>query len=323
MEINIESKDQGERIDKFIEKKLRDLGFDQATRSMIQDNVTNGCRVNNLTVKPSYKLKMGDEVIIFRDYWTTFFKEKDLSVDIIPQEGELNIIFEDDDLLVLIKPKNMIVHPGVGNRDDTIANRIKYYLQAKDEFDSNMDRAGIVHRLDKGVSGIMVIAKNKDTQDKLKKQFSQREVDKLYIAQCQKYKYSPLETLKSRDLEKVLKKIEEEGMDNIGWFEASGYIGRSPKDRYRMEFRLYQFPGSKPAKSLILRVGKEEFLIKIITGRMHQIRATFLYYGYYIIGDSLYNPGKRDNSSNEIMLKSIYLSFKHPKTEEMLSFIHL
>ncbi len=115
--------------------------------------------------------------------------------------------------------------------------------------------------------------------------------------------------------------IKKNGFDKKEWFEAKGYVGRDLVNRYKMQFKLYEFRGSKPAKSYILPVEDNQLLIKIVTGRMHQIRATLYYYGFYIIGDDLYKPGKREKSSDKIMLKSVYLSFKHPITENKLSFL--
>lgn len=323
MKVVIDSKHQGQRTDKFVELKLKDMGFEQVTRSMIKEEIPKGVQVNAQEANPSYRFKVGDEVKISREYWEEFFKTKDLSEDIIPQEGELEILFEDEHIIVLLKPKGLVVHPGVGNRTNTLANYIKHHLQSKKEFDINMDRAGIVHRLDKGVSGIMVVAKNKVVQEKLKQQFARREVEKLYLATVEKYKSSPLQTFETGNLEEVLKNLKEKEIEYEKWFKASGYIGRDRTNRYKMEFKLYEFGGSKKAKSYILPVDENRLLIKIVTGRMHQIRATLYYYGYYIKGDTLYKPGSRKGSSDQIMLKSIYLSFTHPVTEERVSFIQI
>jgi 23S rRNA pseudouridine1911/1915/1917 synthase len=321
MKVVIDSKVSGERTDKFVELKLRDMGFKQVTRSMIKADIPKGVKVNTQEANPSYRLKVGDVVEIEQEYWEEFFESKNLSEDIVPEKGTLDIMYEDSYIIVLFKPKGLVVHPGVGNREGTLANYVKYYLQSKNEFDINMDRAGIVHRLDKGVSGIMVVAKSKSVQETLKKQFANREVDKLYKAQVEKYKSSELTSFNSQELEEVLNQVENGSIDYDKWFNAKGYIGRDHVNRYKMAFKLYEFGGSKPAKSFILPIDDNSMLIKIVTGRMHQIRATLNYYGYYIKGDTLYNPGSRENSSDEIMLESIYLSFNHPVTQEKLSFI--
>lgn len=322
MKITIDSKFHDERLDKFIELQLKELGFDQATRSMIKDNVSEGSKVNNENVKPSYRLKQGDEIDIDQEYWGNFFEAQDLSEEIIPQKGELNILYEDQYLIVLLKPKGLVVHPGVGNQKDTLANYLKEYLQSKNEFDINMDRAGIVHRLDKGVSGIMVTAKNKSVQEKLKQLFARREVEKIYLAQVERFKPSELESFSKQDLDKVLDEVMNQEISYEDWFKAKGYVGRDNVNRYKMAFKLYEFGGSKSAKSFLLPIKEDQILVKIVTGRMHQIRATLYYYGYYIKGDNLYTPGKGESTSEEIMLKSIYLSFIHPITQEKLSFIN-
>jgi 23S rRNA pseudouridine1911/1915/1917 synthase len=322
MKITIDSKFHDERLDKFIELQLKELGFDQATRSMIKDNVSEGSKVNSEDVKPSYRLKQGDEIDIDQEYWENFFETQDLSEEIIPQKGELNILYEDQYLIVLLKPKGLVVHPGVGNQKDTLANYLKEYLQSKNEFDINMDRAGIVHRLDKGVSGIMVTAKNKSVQEKLKQLFARREVEKIYLAQVERFKPSELESFSKQDLDKVLDEVMNQEISYEDWFKAKGYVGRDNVNRYKMAFKLYEFGGSKSAKSFLLPIKEDQILVKIVTGRMHQIRATLYYYGYYIKGDNLYTPGKGESTSEEIMLKSIYLSFIHPITQERLSFIN-
>jgi 23S rRNA-/tRNA-specific pseudouridylate synthase len=167
----------------------------------------------------------------------------------------------------------------------------------------------------------MVVAKNKEIQEKLKVQFAKRQVEKIYLAQVEKYKSSELTKFTQRDLDQVLDDVIQKKEDFRNWFEANGYIGRDNVNRYKMAFKLYEFGGSKKARSYILPISEDKMLIKIVTGRMHQIRATLYYYGYYIKGDSLYSPGQRNSSSEEIMLKSIYLSFIHPTTQERLSFI--
>jgi 23S rRNA pseudouridine1911/1915/1917 synthase len=321
MKVTVDSKDQGERVDKFVELKLKDMGFKQVTRSMIKDDISRGVDVNGDEANPSYRLKIGETVEINREYWEEFFESKDFSKEIEPEKGDLKILFEDKDLIVLFKPKGLVVHPGVGNRKGTLANYLKYYLQSKNEFDNSMDRAGIVHRLDKGVSGLMVVAKNKVVQEKLKKQFANREVDKIYMAGVEKFKSSEISSIEPRGLDEVLEQIENGKINYDNWFEAKGYIGRDKRDRYKMAFKLYEFGGSKVAKSYILPLKGDKLLIKIVTGRMHQIRATLKYFGYYIKGDTLYNPNTRGNNSDEIMLESIYLSFKHPVTEKKISFI--
>lgn len=321
MEINIDSKYQGFRIDKLVEEKLYDLGFRQVSRNMIKDSIPLGSTINDNPVKPSYKLKQDDILKIDENFWKEFFETKDLSEEIVAQKGDLDILYEDEYIIVLLKPKGVVVHPGVGNRDNTLANYLKWYLLEKECLDINMDRVGIVHRLDKGVSGIMVTAKTKEAQDILKEQFENHVVDKLYLANVEKFKDSELSCIEKIELDDVLKCIKCGEVNYSTWFSAKGYIGRDRSNRYRKIFKLYEFDGAKEAQSYILPISKKCMLIKIVSGRMHQIRATLFYYGYHILGDNLYQPGSREVSSLDIMLQSIYLSFIHPISKERLHFI--
>ncbi|MDD3474469.1 MAG: RluA family pseudouridine synthase [Candidatus Dojkabacteria bacterium] len=321
MDITIDQKYNNQRVDKFLVSQLHEMGFKQATRNMIKDYISKGIKVNDEEGKASHKLKIGDTISIDNEYWKEFFTNIDLSDQILPQEGKLDILFEDDSLLVIFKPKGLVVHPGVGNKKNTLANYLRYYLESKNEFDNNMDRAGIVHRLDKGVSGIMVIAKTKEVQEALKKQFINREVDKIYLAQVKKFKESELDHINKENLDTILKEVEKRGVNYDNWFKAEGFIGRDNVNRYKMKFKLYEFEGSKPAKSYILPVEDNKLMIKIVTGRMHQIRATLNYYGYTIKGDTLYKSNREKTSSENIMLQSIYLSFLHPRTKKRMSFL--
>jgi 23S rRNA pseudouridine1911/1915/1917 synthase len=224
---------------------------------------------------------------------------------------------------VLFKPKGLVVHPGVGNRKDTLANYLKQYLMDKESLDSSMDRVGIVHRLDKGVSGVMVVAKNKHVQNKLKEQFAKRAVKKLYLAQVESFQPSELIFEKDYDIEEIIESMKGDNLNLDYWYKASGYIGRDRNNRFKMQFKLYEFGGSKKALSYILPISQDKMLIKIETGRMHQIRATLFYYGYHIVGDNLYAPGSRKVVSEDIMLQSIYLSFIHPISNERLHFVRI
>ncbi len=165
-----------------------------------------------------------------------------------------------------------------------------------------MDRCGIVHRLDKGVSGLIVVAKNKGSQEYLKSQFKDNSVIKIYRAELEESK----NVEQNLDIKKYLKELNIELQPWKSWEKMEGYIGRSSVNRYKMEFKKYEFGGSKYALSYIKFFGKE-VLIKIDTGRMHQIRSTLEYLGFHIKGDSLY--GKSSDGNEMIMLESVLLSF--------------
>ncbi len=299
MNINIQEKDIGTRVDILISEILKEKSL---TRNIVQRYIEKGCTVNGKRCKRSYKLKEGDLLYIDEEYWDTVKSDLDLSNEILPQKGELDIRYEDENLIVLYKPKGLVVHPGVGNRDNTLANFLREYLESKGEYDTLLDRCGLVHRLDKGVSGLMVVAKNKGSQDFLKSQFKDGSVIKIYKAELEESK----NIQQNLDIKKYLKELNIELQPWKSWEKMEGYIGRSSVNRYKMEFKKYEFGGSKYALSYIKFFGKE-VLIKIDTGRMHQIRSTLEYLGLHIKGDCLYGNSKDGNEM--IMLESVLLSF--------------
>lgn len=298
MEIDIQNENVGERLDILLSNMLRNKSL---SRNIIQKHISKGCLVNGRECKRGYKLKEGDSVSIDEEYWDNIANMLDLSDKIKPQKGFLDIRYEDADCMVLYKPKGLVVHPGVGNPQNTLANYLRYYLESKNEYDVLMDRAGIVHRLDKGVSGLMVVAKNKRMQEYLKSQFKKREVIKIYHA----YLEESTNVEHVIDLNKYVKEMDIKLQQWKDWKRVEGYIGRDRINRYMMNFKGYEFEGSKKAVSYFL-FSKNEVLIKIETGRMHQIRVTLKHMGYHIKGDKIYGMGKGD----EIMLESVLLSFK-------------
>ncbi len=297
MEIHIKGESVGKRLDQLMLEILTNQSF---SRSIVQRYIDKGCMVNGKESKRSYRLKEGDLLSVDTQYWDKLKKKLDLSNDILPQEGELDIRYEDEDLMVIYKPKGLVVHPGVGNSENTLANYVRYYLESKGEYDNLMDRSGIVHRLDKGVSGLMVVAKNKSTQEYLKGEFKRKRVVKIYHATL----LESTNIQQNFEIRKYVSKMNIKLQPWLNWQKVEGYIGRDRVNRYRMEFKTYQFRGSKYALNYIL-FSNSEALIKIETGRMHQIRATLKYLGYHIKGDSLYGNDK----GNEIMLESVLLSF--------------
>ena len=299
MEIHIEKSNINKRVDTLLSEILKEKSL---TRNIVQRYLEKGCTVNGRRCKRSYKFKEGDILNIDEEYWDNVKKDLDLSDEILPQKGQLDIRYEDENLIVLYKPKGLVVHPGVGNREGTLANFLREYLESKGEYDTLMDRCGIVHRLDKGVSGLIVVAKNKGSQEYLKSQFKDNSVIKIYRAELEESK----NVEQDLDIEKYLKELNIELQPWKSWEKMEGYIGRSSVNRYKMEFKKYEFGGSKYALSYIKFFGKE-VLIKIDTGRMHQIRSTLEYLGFHIKGDSLY--GKSSDGNEMIMLESVLLSF--------------
>ncbi len=321
MKTNVEEQYIGRRLDVVVHDVLKDLIGESLTRTLVQENLENGCRINGNICKKSYKLRDGDILEVDEQYWEDLKKNLDLSDGIAPQKGDLDIRYEDNDLLVIYKAKGIVVHPGVGNSKNTLANYLRYYLEDKGEYDFLMDRSGIVHRLDKGVSGLMVVAKNKITQEYLKSQFQEHKVVKIYHAYVEEVGMCKDEMFKQSeqniDVKKYLSELDISFEPWKSWYNMRGYIGRSSKNRYKMEFKQYAFGGSKSAQSYILKSGNQ-VLVKIETGRMHQIRCSLEYLGLHILGDTLYGTNKKEiKSSNEIMLESMILSFEKENGERL------
>ena len=320
MERKVKDREIGVRLDSVVFEMLSKEYELPLTRTIVQSNLSEGCKVNGEVCKKSYKLRDSDTLNLDLEVWKEIRSSMDLSEEILGEKGELDIRYEDEDLLVIYKEKGTVVHPGVGNIGNTLANHIRYYLEQKGEYDCLMDRCGIVHRLDKGVSGLMVVAKSKESQGYLKALFQNHEVIKIYHAYVKEMGMCKLELFKESEQEIDLKKYVKEMNISFepwkSWFNMRGYIGRSSKNRYKMEFKQYEFGGSKFAESYILK-SKDQVLVKIETGRMHQIRVSLEYLGLNILGDTLYGSNGSKNQSESIMLESVLLSFVKQNGERL------
>lgn len=313
--IKIKQKQSGKRLDVFLLEYLENRGEDTFSRNFLTNNWDSLVTVNGKQLKQSYKLKEGDEVEVDMEKVEQLKAGMKRSSNIKAQEGDLEVLFENEGFLIIEKPKGLVVHPGVGNQENTLANYVKGYLEEKGEFDNALTRAGIVHRLDKGVSGLIVFAKNVAMQKHLKEQFEKHEVKKIYLADIEYKqlrrgirKYFPE---KDKDIADEISKLEVNGFEcDSSWFKAQGYIARSPRNRVKMQFRKYLGRGGKKALSYIKPISQEQVLVVIKTGRMHQIRATLEYFGVGIKGDTLYGLSKSSTMPDKIALKAILLSFK-------------
>jgi len=319
--IKIEEKHKGKRLDVFLLEYLEQEGFEVFSRNFLTNNWNNLIKVNGKYPKQSYKLKGTDEVEVNMQKIQELKTGMKRSKKIKAQEADLEVLFEDEDFMIIEKPKGVVVHPGVGNEDDTLANYVRGYLEGKGEFDEKVSRAGIVHRLDKGVSGLIVFAKNLRTQKYLQEQFEKHKVQKVYLADIEYNqlkrgikKYFPEAPL---DIDEELEKLEANDFEcDDTWFKAEGYIRRSPRNRVKMQFRKYMGKNSKRALSYIKPINEQQVLVVIKTGRMHQIRATLEYFGIGIKGDTLYGLSKSSSMPDEIALKSILLGFKEPNGDD-------
>lgn len=269
-----------ERIDKFLASTQKDL-----SRSQIHIMMNNGLvTVNGNVVKPSYKLKQGESVEIKMIYSGSY--------SLIPQDIPIDVVYEDIDLLVINKPAGMVVHPGPGHNIDTLANailgRIPNIVGVGNDF-----RPGIVHRLDKNTSGLMVIAKTQTAHQNVAKQIKDRKVFKVYL------------TLVC-------------GIINTQKGIIKANIGRDPKNRKRMavvETGKYSESWYKVKE----KFDKHTLLeVTLKTGRTHQIRVHFSSIGHPVFGDLQY--GIKDSAVNRHFLHASKLGFRLPSTGTYIEF---
>jgi 23S rRNA pseudouridine1911/1915/1917 synthase len=244
------------RIDKFLFDRMRN-----SSRNRIQIAAKAGCvLVNGIAVKSNYRVKPHDMISVVMAY-----PPRDNTI--IPENIPLNIVHEDDDLMVINKPAGLVVHPGHGNYSGTLVNALMYHLKNLPDLGSDEEpRPGLVHRLDKNTSGIMVVAKSELAMNHLAKQFFDRSTDRLYTA------------IVWGDFE------EDEGT-------ITGNIGRSLKNRLQMDV----FPDGEHGKHAVThykvleRFGYVTLVqCKLETGRTHQIRAHMRYIGHPLFNDERY-----------------------------------
>lgn len=270
-----------------IDKEIASLDSNMS-REAIQRLIKEGkILVNGKIVKASYKTNIGDIITIEE----SVAEETNLK----PQEIPINIIYEDDDILIVNKEKGMVVHPGNGNPDGTLANAVVAYCKESLSGIGGKIRPGIVHRIDKDTSGLVIIAKNDLAHINLSNQIQKREVKKTYIALVRG----------------VIK--ENEATINMP-------IGRSTKDRKKMAVIKTGKEAITHLKVLERFDGYTLIELVIETGRTHQIRVHMAEIGYPIVGDTVYSNGKNPFGVEGQMLHARKLEFKHPKTMEEVSF---
>lgn len=271
------------RLDIYIASLNLDI-----SRSMAQKKIKNKeVLVNGKEEKESYKLKVGDTVeIILTEPKETKLKSEDIPLD---------IVYEDEDIIVVNKAKGMVVHPGNGNPEGTLVNAILNHCKGTLSGIGGEIRPGIVHRIDKDTSGLLVIAKNDKAHINISEQIKNRQVKKIYTA------------LIRGNLP------EDRATINMP-------IGRSIQDRKKMAVR-------KDGKEAVTHIEVQKryqnytlIKVKIDTGRTHQIRVHMAQIGYPIIGDEVYSNGKNEFGVKGQMLHSTILEFKHPTTNKVMHF---
>ena len=292
------------RIDKFMFEKLQ-----HSSRNRIQKAAEAGfVHVNDRPVKSNYKVRPGDIVTLMLDrphYDTT----------IEPEEMPLDIVYEDDDLMVVNKPAGLVVHPGCGNFHGTLVNAIAWHMRNIPTYDPNDPQVGLVHRIDKDTSGLLVIAKTPEAKTSLGVQFFNKTTHRSYNAL-----------------------VWGNFVEDSGTIE--GNIGRDPKDRLRMAVFPQGSDIGKPAVThykVLERFGYVTLVECILeTGRTHQIRAHMKHIGHPLFSDERYGGteilrGERTGSYRQFVLNGFKtcprqalhaktLGFVHPRTKKQMDF---
>lgn len=280
-----DSENVGVRIDKFLSDRIEEL-----TRSALVNLIADGnVKVNNKEVSKNYKLKLGDEIFV--------------SVpDPVEYEAEaenitLDIVYEDDDLLVVNKPKGMVVHPAAGNYTGTLVNALLYHCKDNLSGINGVLRPGIVHRIDKDTSGLLLVAKNDKAHNSLAEQIKEHSLTREYEAI-------------------VFGNIK----DDSGVIDAP--IGRHHSQRKKMAVTDKNSKNAVTHYEVIERLkGYTYMKFRLETGRTHQIRVHCAYIGHPVSGDKVYGVKNEKTNLDSQCLHARKIGFIHPSTGEYMEFV--
>ena len=281
MIIFVDENDDNKRLDSYLSEIIPDF-----SRSKIQSFIKSGdIKINDTVKKPSYILKEGDKI--------DFQIPQTESFGIKPQNIPLEIVYEDENMAVINKPSGMLTHPTTIERENTLVNALLYkYGENLSDINGEF-RRGIIHRLDRNTSGLLIIAKNNKSHEFLAEQIKNREITKKYRA----------------IVKGVIKEDE---------FEINEPIDRNPAQPHKMTVRQ----DGKPCKTIvkILERFKEHSYVELtlITGRTHQIRVHMKYVNHPIYNDTLYGAGHGKVKTDEQVLQSFYLRFTKPFGDEII-----
>lgn len=272
------------RLDVWLSQKLDDL-----SRSYIQKLIDEGMIVvNDKKVKSGLKLKAGDEVKVV--------VPPPVDLDIKAENIDLDIVYEDSDIIVINKPKDMVVHPAAGHYEGTLVNALMKHCGDSLSDINGVIRPGIVHRIDKDTSGLLVVAKNNESHLKLSDDLKSHDIKRVYMALT----------------DGVIK-------ENSGTIDAP--IGRHPTDRKKMAVNV---KNGRPAVTHFNVVDRFEnntlVRVSLETGRTHQIRVHMSYIGYPITGDTVYGRKKPLYKTDGQVLHATQLELRHPRTNEKMVF---
>ena len=282
-----------QRLDKFVAEMLPEY-----SRTFLQKAIKDG-DVKHIRSGNKLPARISDQVI--EDDVVYYKIPETESIDVVAEDIPLDVIFEDDYIMVINKPAGMVVHPGAGNHSGTLVNAL---LGRDPELYGGMDdgshRPGLVHRLDKETSGVLIVAKSAKVLAKMQKSFARREVEKYYVALCR-------------------------GTIRVGRDTIKTFIGRSNKNRQKMENYRESEKGKEAIshyKVLANNNGATLVKLRIDTGRTHQIRVHMSGINYPVIGDKIYGSRRLDEreSPDRHILHAWRTKIYHPKTDEIVTF---
>ena len=310
--------DIGERLDKYISEELEDVSRSYVKKLIDKGNISvTGSDGTERRVKASYLLSNGDLVLVSLPE-----PEK---LEIAPENIPLEIVYEDEDVIVINKPQGMVVHPAPGNYSGTLVNALMYHCGDSLSSINGVERPGIVHRIDKDTSGLLVICKTNLAHQSLAEQFAEHSINRIYS--CIVYNHFDFEKMQKLDKDESRDKIilpDSIFPDELSYVytqRISKPIARAKSDRKKMAIDP---DGRRAVTHIYLQENlKENFAYikcKLETGRTHQIRVHLTSENHPLLGDPVYGPkSSRFNLKGQV-LHAGTLGFIHPRTNEYIEF---